>query len=494
MDFHRIKGICVFFALVRETEGCVRQSPKGAALVKKGMPNCMTIKVGMVSLGCAKNQVDAERMLARLQEKGYRLVSEAGMADVAIVNTCGFIEDAKKEAIEEILELAKLKQEGRIKALIVTGCLSERYREEVARELPEVDAVLGIGANARIAEVVADALQGKRTLLFPPKEELPLEGERVQTTPYYYTYLKIAEGCDNCCSYCAIPMIRGGYRSRGMEEIVAEAERFAKNGVKELNIVAQDTTRYGEDLYGSPALPALLKKLCRIEGIVWIRLLYCYPDRVTDELLETMAREEKILPYLDLPLQHCDAQVLRRMNRRGDSESLLELLKKIRARVPGVTLRTTVMVGFPGEGEEAFEALMRFVQEARFDRLGCFAYSAEEGTPAALFEEQVPEKVKARRQELVMEAQERIMEEKSEAQIGCTLPVMVEGYDRYAGSFFGRSPADAPEVDGKVFFTAKRRSIDAGEIVRVRVTDQMEGDLIGELESSSNVNGAPAVF
>lgn len=443
----------------------------------------MGMKVGMVSLGCSKNRVDAEIMMGMLKNAGYTLVAEAGMADVAIVNTCGFIEDAKKEAIEEILELVQLKQEKRIKAIIVTGCLAERYREEVEKELPEVDAVLGIGANKDIVQAVNNVLAGKRLLSFPEKNLLPLCGERVQTTPYYTSYLKIAEGCDNCCTYCAIPMIRGRFRSRPMEEITAEAEHLAKNGVRELIVIAQDTTRYGEDIYGEKKLPELLRRLCRVDGLRWIRVLYCYPERITDELLDVIANEEKMVKYIDLPLQHCSRSVLRRMNRRGSREELTALLKKIREKVPGVTLRTTVMTGFPGESEEDFTELAEFVKEIRFDRLGCFAYSAEEGTPAAEYPDQVPEDIRIKRQENIMELQARIMEENCIQSEGREISVMVEGYDRYAGSFFGRSAADAPEVDSTVFFTAKTRSLNAGEFVTVRVTDHLDCDLLGEMIS-----------
>lgn len=443
----------------------------------------MGMKVGMVSLGCSKNRVDAEIMMGMLKNAGYTLVAEAGMADVAIVNTCGFIEDAKKEAIEEILELVQLKQEKRIKAIIVTGCLAERYREEVEKELPEVDAVLGIGANKDIVQAVDNVLAGKRLLSFPEKNLLPLCGERVQTTPYYTSYLKIAEGCDNCCTYCAIPMIRGRFRSRPMEEITAEAEHLAKNGVRELIVIAQDTTRYGEDIYGEKKLPELLRRLCRVDGLRWIRVLYCYPERITDELLDVIANEEKMVKYIDLPLQHCSRSVLRRMNRRGSREELTALLKKIREKVPGVTLRTTVMTGFPGESEEDFTELAEFVKEIRFDRLGCFAYSAEEGTPAAEYPDQVPEDIRIKRQENIMELQARIMEENCIQSEGREISVMVEGYDRYAGSFFGRSAADAPEVDSTVFFTAKTRSLNAGEFVTVRVTDHLDCDLLGEMIS-----------
>lgn len=441
----------------------------------------MAVKVGMVSLGCAKNQVDAELMLGCLKKNGYQLVAEAGMANVAVVNTCGFIESAKQEAIEEILELAKLKQEGKIKAIIVTGCLAERYQQEVASELPEVDAVVGIGADGQISSIVERVLSGERVTEFPSKELLPLCGERVQTTPYYYSYLKIAEGCSNRCSYCAIPMIRGRFRSRPLEELEDEARRLARNGVRELNVIAQDTTRYGEDLYGKSMLPELLRRLAQIEELEWIRVLYCYPERITDELLDVMAQEQKVVKYIDLPLQHCNEEILRRMNRRGSREELTSLIHKIRKKVPGVTLRTTLIVGFPGESWDQFNELAEFVKELRFERLGCFSYSAEDGTPAAEMENQVEEKTKRRREEIIMEAQMRMMAERAEAMEGQTVSVLVEGYDRYAGSFFGRSPMDAPEVDGKVFFTTEKHSMNAGQIVPVRITGSLDCDLIGEL-------------
>lgn len=441
------------------------------------------MKIGMVSLGCAKNRVDAEIMMAKLKAAGYTLVAEAGMSDIAIVNTCGFIEDAKKEAIEEILELVQLKKEKKIKAILITGCLAERYKTEIRKELPEADAVIGLGANGEIVELVQQVLDGEKPEIFPDKHRLPLNGDRVQTTPYYTSYLKIAEGCDNCCTYCAIPMIRGRFRSRPMDDLIEEATRLAKNGVRELNVIAQDTTRYGEDLYGEKKLPELLRALCKIDGLKWIRVLYAYPERVTDELLEVIASEEKIVKYMDIPLQHCNETVLKRMNRRGDRASLSALIQKIRAKIPNIALRTTVMVGFPGETEAQFTELAEFVQEMQFERLGCFAYSPEENTTAAVMEGQVAEKVKQARAENIMDAQMTQMEQRCEHMIGQEVAVLVEGYDRYAGSFFGRTAADAPEVDGKIFFTAKTRSLNAGEIVTVTVTDFMDCDLLGELKA-----------
>ncbi len=442
----------------------------------------MAYRIGLVSLGCEKNRVDAEMMLAKLQQRGYQLVEDAAMGDVAIVNTCGFIDAAKQESIEEILELAKLKEEGRIQAIVVTGCMAERYREEILKELPEVDAVVGIGANNDIAGVIEQVLAGKQVQSFPEKENMPLSGDRVQTTPSYFSYLKIADGCDNRCTYCAIPMIRGRFRSRSMEDILEEANTLAQRGVKELMVIAQDTTRYGEDRYGKLMLPELLTQLCKIDSIRWIRLLYCYPDRLTEELMDVIAREEKIVKYLDLPLQHCNGRVLKAMNRHGNREELTRLLKKVREKIPDITLRTTFIVGFPGETQEEFEDLAEFVKEIEFDRMGCFTYSQEEGTPAARMKDQVEEEEKVRRQELLMESQMRIMERKNQALIGKTLTVLCEGFDRYAECWFGRSEADAPEVDGKVFFTHQGKKPALGQFVPVTITDTMDCDLIGEMD------------
>lgn len=441
----------------------------------------MSYRIGLVSLGCAKNRVDAEMMLFTLKNAGYQIVGDPAAADAVIVNTCGFIEAAKQESIDEILELAQLKKEGRIRAIIVTGCLSQRYQEQVMQQLYEVDAVVGIGANASIAQIVEDCLNGEKVELFPDKLLMPLSGGRLQSTPPYYAYLKVADGCDNCCSYCAIPLIRGKFRSRPMEEIVQEAKTLAAYGVKELIVIAQDTTRYGEDLYGTLMLPALLQELCKIDGIRWIRLLYCYPDRITDELLHLMAKEEKIVKYLDLPLQHCSADILKAMNRRGSRESLTALIQKIRRSVPGIVLRTTLITGFPGETQQDFEELSAFVNEIGFERLGCFAYSQEEDTPAAAFAGQIDEKIKNRRQEIIMEQQHTIMERYCQSLLSKTIDVLVEGFDRYAECFFGRSAADAPDVDGKVFFTSGASKPKPGQFVKVRVDDYLDCDPIGEL-------------
>ena len=447
-------------------------------MIPKGMIK-MPVRVGMVSLGCAKNRVDAEMMLFTLREAGFELVADAAMSDVAIVNTCGFIEDAKQESIDEILELAALKKEGRIKAIIVTGCLAERYQSEVMKELYEVDAVIGIGANSTIDEVINKVLEGKKYESYPEKTDLALCGGRIRSTPFYYAYLKIAEGCDNKCTYCAIPMIRGRFRSRPMDDILREADELSKKGVKELIIIAQDTSRYGEDVAGRSLLPELLEKLCALDSVCHIRVLYCYPERMSDELIDVFAREEKILKYIDIPLQHCSGRILKLMNRHGDRQSLTSLINKLRERIPGITIRTTLMTGFPSETEEDFTQLSEFVNEIRFDRLGCFAYSAEEDTPAARMKEQLDEQTKKHRQEIIMEQQQVIMAENAVKQIGKTIKVICEGFDRYAECFFGRSKADAPEVDGKVFFAAEGSRPKIGDIINVEITDTLDCDLMG---------------
>ncbi len=441
----------------------------------------MNYKAGIVSLGCAKNQVDAEMLLFSLKQKGFELVDDPAKADAVIVNTCGFIESAKQESIDEIIELGKLKREGKIKAIIVTGCLAERYQNEITKQLYEVDAAVGIGANSKIADIVLDALGGNKTELFPSKLELPLEGGRIQSTPPYTAYLKIAEGCDNRCTYCAIPLIRGGFRSREPENVIEEAKQLAEKGVRELNVIAQDTTRYGEDLFGKPYLAKLLKELCKIEKLRWIRVLYCYPERVTDELIDVMANEEKIVKYIDLPLQHCNAEILKSMNRRGSRESLTALLNKIRDRIPNVVLRTTFISGFPGETEEQFEELCEFAKEIEFDRLGCFPYSQEEDTPAAAFPNQLDEETKQNRADIIMEQQQLIMTRRCEKLVGTTVEVLVEGFDRIAECWYGRTYADAPEVDGCVFFTTGGKKPSIGSFVNVKITDTMGIDPVGEM-------------
>ena len=440
----------------------------------------MNYKVGIVSLGCAKNLVDAEMLLFTLKNKGFTIVNDPADADAVIVNTCGFIDSAKQESIDEIIELGKLKQEGTIKAIIVTGCLAERYKNEITKQLYEVDAAIGIGANQKIADVVLEALNGKKTELFPDKSLLPMEGGRVQSTPFYTAYLKVAEGCDNCCTYCAIPLIRGHFRSRQPDEVIKEAEQLAANGVKELNVIAQDTTRYGEDLFGEPYLAKLLKRLCRIDGFKWIRVLYCYPDRVTDELIDVIAEEDKIVKYIDIPLQHCNGEVLKNMNRRGNRESLTALLNKIKSKIPNVIFRSTFITGFPGETEEQFEELADFAAEIKFQRLGCFPYSKEEDTKAALMENQIDDDIKQKRADIIMEHQQSVMAEYCESLVGSEVEVLVEGYDKLAECFFGRTYADAPEVDGCVFFTCNSEKPKTGDFVKVKITDYMGCDPVGE--------------
>lgn len=435
----------------------------------------MTIKVGMISLGCSKNQVDAERLLAVLAREGYEICSDMTECDAVIVNTCGFIEDAKKESIDTILECCATKGEGRLKCVAVTGCLAERYRAELASEIPEVDVVLGLGGNRRIGEAIREAVKGNHFIEYGEKESLSMEGERILANEPWFAYVKVAEGCDNRCSYCAIPLIRGRFRSRPMENILEECRRLAESGVTELNLVAQDTTRYGEDLYGESRLPELIDAVCALEKVHWVRVLYCYPDRVTDRLIETIARQPKAVHYFDIPVQHASAHVLRDMNRRGDKQSILELCRSIRERIPDVVLRTTLIAGFPTETEQDFAELCELVEEARFDRLGCFAYSQEEDTPAGAME-QLPEELRRRRAEIVMELQMSAAFDFADRCVGRTLEVLVEGYED--GQYFGRSYMDAPDIDTKVYFTSEEE-LTPGSYVPVLITDACEYDLIG---------------
>ena len=435
----------------------------------------MTIKVGMISLGCSKNQVDAERLLAVLAREGYEICSDMTECDAVIVNTCGFIEDAKKESIDTILECCAAKGEGRLKCVAVTGCLAERYRAELASEIPEVDVVLGLGGNRRIGEAIREAVKGNHFIEYGEKESLSMEGERILANEPWFAYVKVAEGCDNRCSYCAIPLIRGRFRSRPMENILEECRRLAESGVTELNLVAQDTTRYGEDLYGESRLPELIDAVCALEKVHWVRVLYCYPDRVTDRLIETIARQPKAVHYFDIPVQHASAHVLRDMNRRGDKQSILELCRSIRERIPDVVLRTTLIAGFPTETEQDFAELCELVEEARFDRLGCFAYSQEEDTPAGAMA-QLPEELRRRRAEIVMELQMSAAFDFADRCVGRTLEVLVEGYED--GQYFGRSYMDAPDIDTKVYFTSEEE-LTPGSYVPVLITDTCDYDLIG---------------
>lgn len=432
----------------------------------------------MISLGCPKNQVDAERILASLDRNGYEIGDCYEGVDAVIINTCGFIDEAKAEAIENILDMAELKKEGLVGKIIVTGCLAQRHQDEIFAEIPEVDAVVGIGANADICDIVERVTSGEKVAEYPDKENLPLVGERLLTTPEYWSYLKIADGCSNRCTYCTIPYIRGNYRSVPMETLIREAKDLAAAGTKELILVAQDTTNYGFDLYGELRLPELLNALCEIDGIEWIRMLYCYPDKVTDELLDTMASQPKLVHYIDLPLQHADNGMLKAMNRRGTIEEIKELIARIRAKMPDCVIRTTFIIGFPGEGEEEFDNLALFVNETEFDRLGCFAFSPQEGTPAFEMENQVDEKTKAERGEIIMNDQYEIVMLKNEDRVGLTLRVLTEGYDSYSDSYFGRTYMDAPEIDGKINFTSEF-DINEGDFVDVKVIGVNEYDLIG---------------
>lgn len=440
----------------------------------------MPIKVGMVSLGCSKNLVDSERMLYKLKKHGYKLVTEPGLADIAVVNTCGFIQSAKEEAIETILELAKLKEDGSLRKIVITGCLTERYREEAAELFPEADAVIGIGNNKDIVDVLDHVLANERYIDFAPKLDAELTGERIISTLPFFSYLKIAEGCSNCCAYCAIPQIRGKFRSVPMEDVLSEARWLAENGVTELVVIAQDTTRYGEDIYGKSKLPELLSELCKIDGFKWIRTLYCYPEKITDELLDVIASEEKLVKYLEIPIQHCDGELLSSMNRWGSEEELETLFSRIREKIPGIILRTTLITGFPGETEEKFDRLAEFVQRVRFDRLGCFAYSREDGTRAAEFPDQIDAETAAHRADIIMEQQTLISCEKNAELFDKELEAVVEGFDRFGECWFGRTRADAPDIDGKVFFTSEN-PLEIGDYVRIRITDTLDYDLIGEV-------------
>ena len=437
------------------------------------------IKVGMVSLGCPKNQCDAELMMDRIHKAGYRLVPEAGLADVVVINTCGFIQSAKEEAIEEIMEAISRKNDGINKKIIVTGCLAQRYTEQMDEEFPEIDGVLGIGCNGDIVKAIEAVMKGERIIKSSKVGDHDMEGDRLLSTMTHYAYLRIADGCDNRCSYCAIPYIRGAFRSRTMENIVEEAKSLAERGVKELILVAQDTTRYGLDLYKRLALPELLDKICEIDGIKWIRLLYCYPERMTDELIQCIKRQDKILHYLDIPIQHCNSDILKAMNRSGDRHSLWDLFAKLRTELPDLILRTTVITGFPGETEDQFVELAEFVNNVKFEHLGCFAYSAEEGTPAAEMENQIPDAEKEHRCEIITEQQEVRFADFCDQQAGKTFETVVEGYDRYFEMYFGRNYMYAPEIDGMVYFTGK--GLKAGQFVNVKITDSVDNNLIGEL-------------
>ena len=437
-------------------------------------------KVAMVSLGCPKNQVDAEKMLACLKNGGLEITPAEAEADAIIINTCGFIESAKAEAIENILEAARYKEDGSCKALVVTGCLAERYRDDITEEIPEVDVCVGLGSNGKIAEIVKKAIEGEKQNYYGEKTDLDLNGERILGGMPYTAYLKIGDGCDNCCSYCAIPKIRGRMRSRTIEDCVKEAKTLAEGGVTELIVVAQDTTAYGTDLYGEPKLHELLTELCKIEELHWIRTLYTYPEKITDKLLDVIKGQEKLVNYLDIPIQHINDDILKKMNRKGDKKCVSSVIDRIRAKIPDVTLRTTLITGFPSETEEQFSELAEFVKEKRFEHLGCFTYSPEEGTAAALMENQIDEQVKQDRCDNIMETQALISASRNAEKVGQVTEVLIEGWDDYIKCYFGRAPWDAPEIDGKVFFMA-HKPLKIGQYVKVKINDCLDYDLLGEL-------------
>ncbi len=439
-------------------------------------------KVGFVSLGCSKNLVDSEVMLGLLTEAGYEITSAPSEADVIVINTCGFIESAKEESIDTILELSEEKGRGNCKAIIVTGCLAQRYREELMEEMPEIDVLLGTGSWDRIVSAVDMALSGERRSIIDDPDILYSDRDpRILTTPKHWAYLKIADGCSNRCTYCAIPSIRGSYRSRPMESIVREARSLAESGVKELNVVAQDTTDYGIDLYGERRLPKLLKELSEVDGLLWVRLLYTYPTHFSDELIDVIAENPRICRYIDIPLQHGSDRILRRMGRRGGRDEILKLLERIRERIPGVTMRSSFIVGFPGESERDFEELMDFLKEIRFDRVGAFKYSREEGTPAGDMEGQVPEDVKEERYRRLMELQRGISLERNREWIGRRKTVLIEGAsEEHEFVTVGRSESEAPEVDGLIYIGNEHPA--PGNVVTVRITDAGEYDFVGEME------------
>lgn len=438
------------------------------------------MKILFISLGCDKNLVDSEIMLGLIREKGYEITNDELEADVIIVNTCCFINDAKEESIDTILEAAQLKETGKLKALIVTGCLAQRYRKEIRDEIPEVDAIVGTTGYEEIAKVIEEAVSGEKPERFEEIDYLPKhQVSRINTTGGYYSYLKIAEGCDKHCTYCVIPSIRGSYRSVPMEELLEEAAVLARNGAKELILVAQETTLYGMDLYGKKMLPQLLRELCKIAGLEWIRVLYCYPEEITDELIAVIKEEPKICHYLDMPIQHCSDRILKRMGRRTSKEDLCAIIHKLRTQIPDIALRTTLITGFPGETEKDQEELLEFVERMQFDRLGVFTYSPEDGTPAAGMEDQVEEEVKEARQAEIMELQQSIAFAKAEAMPGESVEVMVEGKLPEDGVFIGRTYKDAPNVDGLIFIHS-RFELMTGDMVSAYVTEARGYDLVGE--------------
>ena len=437
-------------------------------------------KVAFISLGCSKNLVDTEVMLHNLHKAGFEITFQPEEAEIVIINTCGFIESAKREAIDNILDAVELKKWGKCKHIIATGCLVERYRDDVMTEMPEVEALVGVGSLADIAEACRAVMRGERYTSFGDKDTAPLGGGRILTTAPHTAYLKIAEGCDNRCTYCAIPLIRGKLRSRTIEDIVFEAQELDRAGVRELNLIAQDTTRYGLDLYGEYSLARLVKEITAKTSIPWIRLLYCYPDKITDELIEEFRTNPRLLKYMDIPVQHISDSVLKRMNRHGGKALIIDAIKRLRSAVPDITLRTTAMVGFPGETDEDFVELCEFVKDVRFDRFGAFTFSPEEDTEAATMPDQIDEQVKQDRYDILMQTQLTVAEELNNAKIGSELTVITDGYDTVAEIYYGRSESDAPDVDGRVYFNAPKGKYTFGDFVKVRITESLDYDLIGE--------------
>lgn len=440
--------------------------------------------IGFISLGCAKNQVDCERMMYRVQEAGHTVCAGVDGCDVVVINTCGFIDSAKSEAIDNILRMAALKAQGRIGKILVTGCLSQRYQDEIFHELPEVDGILGTGSYTQIVPAIESLLLGGTARDFASIDEPEVETGRIVTTPEHYAYIKIAEGCDNHCAYCVIPSLRGRYRSRALDDVVYEARMLASSGVKELIVVAQDTSRYGTDLpEHKRLLPTLLRQLCAIDELHWIRVHYVYPDEIDDELIDTLASEPKIVKYLDIPIQHCNDEILRRMNRRGNGAFLRGLFRKLRSSIPGLVLRTSIITGLPGEGEAEFAELCDFLKEMRLERVGAFPFSPEEGTPAAQMEHPDSETAQ-RRAEMVETIQSRIMDDYNAAMQGKILKVLVDGYDEQVEQFYGRSYADSPEIDGRVWI-ASEEALTIGEFIKVRIDDTLDGDLSGYVVEES---------
>lgn len=440
------------------------------------------MKILFISLGCDKNLVDSEHMLGLLVKHGYEITDDETQADIIVINTCCFIHDAKEESIENILQMAEYKKQGSCKVLLVTGCMAERYREEIHQEIPEVDAVLGTNSYDRIVLAIEDVLRGSHYEDYAELTGIPkTDGGRIVTTGGYYEYLKIAEGCDKHCTYCIIPKLRGSYRSVPMEDLLEEARTMAAGGVRELVLVAQETTLYGTDLYGKPSLHLLLKELCKIPELYWIRILYCYPEEIDDSLIQVMKEEPKICHYLDLPIQHASTEILRRMGRRTSREDLEEIIGKLRREIPDIAIRTTLITGFPGETKEQHEELMDFVDQMEFDRLGVFTYSPEEGTPAAQMEDQIPEEVKEDRQAELMELQQEISIDKGNARIGSEVEVMVEGKVADENAYVARTYGDAPGVDGYLFINTDTELM-SGDFALVHVTGALEYDLIGELK------------